>query len=942
MRRSLAVACCLALLCVATAEPATSRKLLGGSRRKSYANAIALLGNGSYGLTIDGDHWVFSQYSAIASGGTAAQPYILDVGGVYNTAWSYAKTASSTACGPGTCVYGQEMLGGSTIPLVQTTNNAANTTYQPNTAAAQTPYWGFEVFTAAFPGIVSVSCASPAICTAVGAAQTGAPGVFASGGLPTAAATGTAASPWPNYPTMLQTTDGGFSWSFYELPLSNGTNTSAVVPIDLNKVYYATASVGWAVGGDYYGNNGRIYYTGNGGASWTEQYPAEVAQYTQMYQVPQAKFPGQTSSETFESSAFNVGPFTSLQGGNGFGLGQGSSTESTHFQALYVPVSSCAGDVKQNNITYLMSPFLCYQSRTDANNRTFYVPTIPNILSVSATGSGKWAYAVTATGNSVTMYDQPTGKHIGNNNNSLGFHGYKSGTGTGVPGHITGGNVAVLGNQLDNPLPVILAYQPWAGNWAPLNYTIQYCNNAIPCTQNAVIVAGAYPNLYAASSFHQYYNWTSANFSAANITQNQLNQAKYGASIVGYSTGSYPSAYDFATDLYSISVASRNVVYAAGGNFIITTTNGGYLWTLTFPLGPALNIVLNNLISLNPNASIGIAPQYIDASEQVTSTEGKADHTAGPSNMTYAKAYANGTSTNVTAGVYTPYGTTVGYMPPAWNFVYFKNEFQGFIGGSNGTFNWFLQTSNGGQSWDCVQDNNFGIPSGPASTYVGMTAYNYNLYNGNNLYTSNPLSMVSNTCGSGLSAPYNVFGAAVDSNSRVFFHSIDTANWGPSWVTTNVSVPYDTSCVWSGGAPGVGSVNVSTCTGNGCTSLTQILGLPPNNPGCFYVNGTYPYPNATIATFTGQNGPIFTAGTTAGGANNQNTALWTSKPLGTAATSYVWQQDSYGGNFNETYLGITNGTTRNGTVQNLLYNLYGVISVASVPSKPALAISKKK
>ena len=45
----------------ATPQQQGNRKLL--SNRGGYANAIALLGNGSYGLTLDGKNWLFSQYS---------------------------------------------------------------------------------------------------------------------------------------------------------------------------------------------------------------------------------------------------------------------------------------------------------------------------------------------------------------------------------------------------------------------------------------------------------------------------------------------------------------------------------------------------------------------------------------------------------------------------------------------------------------------------------------------------------------------------------------------------------------------------------------------------------------------------------------------------------------------------------------------------------------
>ena len=99
-------------------------------------------------------------------------------------------------------------------------------------------------------------------------------------------------------------------------------------------------------------------------------------------------------------------------GGVGVMAGLGDATN-----AVYVPQFNCDGNKKNNSLSYVMSPFLCYAvgklSNPDAAGTgingvavtpagtqpaTYFYPAFPNLLSVGATANGRYAYAVSALG----------------------------------------------------------------------------------------------------------------------------------------------------------------------------------------------------------------------------------------------------------------------------------------------------------------------------------------------------------------------------------------------------------------------------------------------------------------------------------------------------------------------------------------------------------------
>jgi photosystem II stability/assembly factor-like uncharacterized protein len=67
----------------------------------------------------------------------------------------------------------------------------------------------------------------------------------------------TGSFPYPNYPRVYMTTDGGNSWTNQAIPVSNGT---------LEAVTFVDANTGWIVG-----SSGLVLHTSNGGALWSQQ-----------------------------------------------------------------------------------------------------------------------------------------------------------------------------------------------------------------------------------------------------------------------------------------------------------------------------------------------------------------------------------------------------------------------------------------------------------------------------------------------------------------------------------------------------------------------------------------------------------------------------------------------------------------------------------------------
>lgn len=171
---------------------------------------------------------------------------VLDVGCNFYTAWYYAKTQrGNTGTGicdnSDACVYGQTVGVGYSNSNPLTVQPWANLVDWTNTAVTvqvnqldpayvdpslnpgyvNSTMWGWDAFTASFPGLTSVACSGPNFCVAVGAAQS-------------------TAQPNTNLrgkSTLLTTSDGGFSWNQYDFTaaLTNFSRTG-VPTADLNKV----------------------------------------------------------------------------------------------------------------------------------------------------------------------------------------------------------------------------------------------------------------------------------------------------------------------------------------------------------------------------------------------------------------------------------------------------------------------------------------------------------------------------------------------------------------------------------------------------------------------------------------------------------------------------------------------------------------------------------
>lgn len=171
-----------------------------------------------------------------------------------------------------------------------------------------------------------------------------------------------------------------------------------------------------------------------------------------------------------------------------------------------------------------------------------------------------------------------------------------------------------------------------------------------------------------------------------------------------------------------------------------------------------------------------------------------------------------------------------------------------------------MSTSNGGITWGCVASPTYGV--GATSGLAGLN----NVLRPSFRDPQWPASCVG-------SAPYNVYGLAVDNVNRAWAYGVDTDNWNT--YTTPRSV----------GAPA-----------------------------------------ATIARVNAPGG-IFTQNIASGTTNS---------PLG--ATNFtVWVKDTSMAMANYTLLGELDGSGL--AVDNPLYDLYGVISVASMPSKAGSSAS---
>ena len=809
---------------------------------------------------------------------------LLDAGGNYYSAWYWAKTQDYNTVCPGTptarpgcplngacgsvgyCVYGQTLPAsyGYTTPL--TTNSTLNALGQvqyqvdPVYAAAvganspqNVTYWGWNVFAGGvFPGIVSVACASPVSCTAVGSAS-----VVASG-TPPATYSGTNA--FGGQSTLLTTRDGGFSWTQYNFVTAANANPSAF-PVngppscDLNKVFFANSFIGFAVGGDAWGNNGCILKTTDGGTTWTEQVPPNI-QFSQMYQVVDTTGACVTGSVlgTPALQCWN----TTFTGTTGVNLLSGGIT------GVYVPSYNCDGNVKTNNVTYVMSPFLCYQQGMLNNLAAsppvaYFYPSFPNLMSVGATSNGRYAYAVSAVGNynlrqdnhAIPNANQPFQYSLASElpNATISFTNVSQVNMTYTYPNGTFQNITLINvtNQYTLPVPptgppvqpVIMQYIAAAG-WAPLNYSVQYCG------------VGGSPSSGACFPVTIY---------------------------------SYPSLAETAVDLVDVAVVTRNFVVVVGANFVMFSSNantgvGAALFTLTYPLGPQADVLLNSA-ALAASAYIYPGTSYfVDLGVLHLVSLGGASGTA---NITSSYNLTALNLTSFQANNYTDYGavatalaassynkfgnvstTLAGYTPPAWNFVYFNNPAQGFIGGSNGTFNWLMQTNNGGLTWGCVQDPKYGHGAGGVGSGFGLGP-------ANGAYTNPgwPAGAAATCVGS---APYNVKGAAYDNSTRLWFYGVDAANWGVGPV---------------GAAAGASAAaTIATVTAApGATLITE-------NTGGVAGGGAYP----SLGAWT--------------------TSVWSQETNGTAGA-----------------LGAGTLTTGAGGTVNELYELYGVVSVANIPSK---------
>lgn len=295
---------------------------------------------------------------------------MLDVGCNFYKAWYYAKTDTvTTSLGicdqPSGCVYGQQVASGYTqnIPLqLQPWNNLVDWTGAPVGASVyqldpgyvdgfgapiqNQTMWGWDTYTAAFAGLTSVACSGPLTCTAVGAAQT---------------FSGQAGrTNYDGYSTILTTFDGGFSWQQYDFKAAataaQKNFTAGVAPTaDLNKVFFANNKVGWAVGGDWLGNNGIILETTDAGVTWHTTTPNPI-QLNQMYQYEAIPYP------PWATAVVNTAPLIPPGGAlkdtqRGFWPGADPTTTtapgySTAGKSVYIPAELCDGTTRNNGISY--------------------------------------------------------------------------------------------------------------------------------------------------------------------------------------------------------------------------------------------------------------------------------------------------------------------------------------------------------------------------------------------------------------------------------------------------------------------------------------------------------------------------------------------------------------------------------------------------------------
>lgn len=282
---------------------------------------------------------------------------MLDVGCVFYKAWFYAKTQPvSTTSGicdnPSGCVYGQTVAPGYSQNIPLTLQPWAVKDWQGNPLSfdvyqldpnyrdlngnpyVNTTMWGWDTYTASFPGLTSVACSGPLTCTAVGAAQI---------------ATGIASrANYDSKSTILTTTDGGFSWKQYDFTAAaaaapqNFTNGAAPTA-DLNKVFFNNDGTGWAVGGDYVGNNGVILETKDGGLTWHSTNVNQV-QMNQIYQYEVIPKPAvATLVDTIRGYFPGADPTVATTLSNGY---------ITPGQSVYIPASLCDGQMRSNGITY--------------------------------------------------------------------------------------------------------------------------------------------------------------------------------------------------------------------------------------------------------------------------------------------------------------------------------------------------------------------------------------------------------------------------------------------------------------------------------------------------------------------------------------------------------------------------------------------------------------
>ena len=258
-------------------------------------------------------------------------------------------------------------------------------------------------------------------------------------------------------------------------------------------------NLGWAVGGDVYGNKGLIMATTDGGATWFEQLPGPVPPQFVYQDVSVSGFaPAFPNATGITNAALNSNGVAEVNANLTLGPG-----------ATYVPYWSCDGNVKANGIAYVPSPLLCYDVGF-LSTATWY-PYVYGLSSISSTDSGDHAYAVSVMPDFEPLLRAAGAGYYANGtvNNSPYFLTAAAQTGSSVQ---TSQVLPVRcrcaarspGASVPDTLPVarrvsqgIYQYAAKSG-WVALNYSVYYTGSG---TTASLVTATSTPGLADIAAF---------------------------------------------------------------------------------------------------------------------------------------------------------------------------------------------------------------------------------------------------------------------------------------------------------------------------------------------------------------------------------------------------------------------------------------------------------